>query len=79
MCKANHGVQSATMGTSNCFIGGPRPGSTNTRVTDLNISHPHRHGDRRSDVIANGVPLWNGALLAVATTVLSPPTRDGQP
>ena len=45
------------------------------RVNDLNISHPHQHDDRRIEVIANGLPLWN----AVDTTLVSPLTREGQP
>ena len=53
--------------------------TTNTRVNDLNISHPHQHDDRRMEVIANGLPLWNGAQLAVDTTLVSPLTREGQP
>ena len=53
--------------------------TTNTRVNDLNISHPHQQDDRRIEVIANGLPLWNGAQLAVDTTLVSPLTRDGQP
>ena len=53
--------------------------TTNTRVDDLNISHPHQHDDRRIEVIANGLPLWNGAHLALDTTLVSPLTREGQP
>ena len=53
--------------------------TTNTRVNDLNISHPHQQDDCRIEVIANGLPLWNGAQLAVDTTLVSPLTRDGQP
>ena len=35
--------------------------------------------DRRIEVIVNGLPLWNGAQLAVDTTIVSPLTRDAAP
>ena len=43
----------------------------NVLVRDLNI-HPERLADRRIEVIANGLPLWGGAQLAVDTTLVSP-------
>ena len=36
-------------------------------------------GNRRLEVVANGLPLWNGAQVAVDTTLVSPVRRDGQP
>ena len=39
-----------------------------TRITDLNIPAPCRLDERRIEVIANGLPLWNGAELAVDNT-----------
>ena len=51
----------------------------NTLLTDLNLDHIHRQDDRRIEVIANGLPIWGGAQLAVDTTIVSPLTRDGQP
>ena len=53
--------------------------TTNTLLTDLNLDHIHRQDDRRIEVIANGLPIWGGAQLAVDTTIVSPLTRDGQP
>ena len=53
--------------------------TTNTWLTDLNLDHIHRQDDRRIEVIANGLPIWGGAQLAVDTTIVSPLTRDGQP
>ena len=38
-----------------------------------------RFDDRRIEVIANGLPLWNGAQLAVDTTIVSPPPPLGRP
>ena len=50
-----------------------------TRITDLNIPAPCRLDERRIEVIANGLPLWNGAQLAVDTTLVAPLTSTGQP
>ena len=52
--------------------------TTNTLLTDLNLDHIHRQDDRRIEAIANGLPIWGGAQLAVDTTIVSPLTRDGQ-
>ena len=48
----------------------------NTLVRDLNVAVA-RFDDRRIEVIANGLPLWNGAQLAVDTTIVSPLTANG--
>ena len=53
--------------------------TTNTRIIDLNIDHVDTQDDRRIEVIANGLPLWGGAQLAVDTTLVSPLTRAGHP
>ena len=53
--------------------------TTNTLLTNLNLDHIHRQDDRRIEVIANGLPVWGGAQLAVDTTIVSPLTREGQP
>ena len=53
--------------------------TTNTRLSDLNLDHINRHDDRRIEVIANGLPLWAGAQLAVDTTWVSPLTSSSQP
>ena len=50
----------------------------NVLVRDLN-THTTQHDDRRIEVIANGLPLWNGCQLAVDTTLVSPSTAAGQP
>ena len=51
--------------------------TTNTLVRDLNVA-VSRFDDRRIEVIANGLPLWNGAQLAVDTTIVSPLTAAGE-
>ena len=50
----------------------------NVLVRDLNVN-PVRQDDRRIQVIANGLPLWGGAQLAVDTTLVSPLTAAGAP
>ena len=52
--------------------------STNVLVRDLNTGAT-RHDERRIEVIANGLPLWNGSQLAVDTTLVSPLASTGQP
>ena len=52
--------------------------TTNTLVRDLNVA-VSRFDDRRIEVIANGLPLWNGAQIAVDTTIVSPLTAAGEP
>ena len=49
----------------------------NTLVRDLNVA-VSRFDDRRVEVIANGLPLWNGAQLAVDTTIVSLLTAAGE-
>ena len=44
--------------------------STHTLVRDLNIARVPSDG-RRIEVIANGLPLWGGAQLAIDTTLVS--------
>lgn len=41
---------------------------------DLNTDHIQRQDDRRIEVIANGLPFWGGAPLAIDTTLVSPVT-----
>ena len=52
--------------------------STNTYLRDLNLDSV-RCGERRLEVIANGLPLFHGAQLAVDTTLVCPIKRNGQP
>ena len=50
----------------------------NVLVKDLNVD-PARQDNRRIEAIANGLPLWAGAQLAVDTTLVSPLTAAGLP
>ena len=52
--------------------------ATNVLLRDLNIPLPPRDA-RRVEVIANNLPLWNGAQLAVDVALVSPLRRDGLP
>ena len=51
---------------------------SNALLRDLNL-HPDRQDDRRIEVIANGLPLWGGAQLAVDTTLVSALDSAGEP
>ena len=53
--------------------------ATNVLVSDLNVSRTNRLDNRRIEVIAHGLPLHNGAQLAVDTTMVSPLTSSGEP
>ena len=52
--------------------------TTNTCLRDLNVDSLRR-GDRRLEVIANGLPLFHGAQIAVDTTLVSPIKRNDRP
>lgn len=49
----------------------------NVPVRDLNLEAPPDDG-RRLEVIANNLPLWGGAQLAIDTTLVASVRRDGQ-
>ena len=51
--------------------------ATNVPLRDLNIDAPAVDG-RRIDVMANGLPVWQGAQIAVDATIVSPVRRDGE-
>ena len=46
-----------------------------TRLNQLNIPAVNHMDDRAIEVIANGLPLWQGSQLAVDTTLVSPPHK----
>ena len=53
--------------------------STNVLVRDLDLL-PLQHADaRRLEVVADGLPLYHGAQIAVDTTLVSPLRRSGTP
>ena len=50
-----------------------------TLLSHLNIPSVSRVDNRRIEVIVNGLPLFQGAQLAVDTTLVSPLTSSSQP
>ena len=59
------------------FVGGRV--TTNIFVRDLDITAPNAMDNRRLEVVADGLPLFGGAQLAVDTTMVSPLRGDGSP
>ena len=53
--------------------------STNIRVQDLDLLPGGQLDDRRLEVVADGLPLFHGAQLAIDTTLVSPIRADGAP
>ena len=53
--------------------------TTNVMVRDLDLVPQERVDGRRLEVVADGLPLFHGAQLAVHTTVVAPLKRDGTP
>ena len=49
----------------------------NQLLRDLNLGGVDPHDGRRLEVIANGLPLWGGAQLAIDATLVSPVRADG--
>ena len=60
-----------------CKEAGARVAS-HVALRDLNLDVPAGDG-RRIEVVANGLPIWQGAQIAVDATIVSPVRRDGQP
>ena len=53
--------------------------SLNVRVQDLDLFPLGSHDNRRIEIIADGLPLFHGAQLAVDTTMVSALRADGNP
>ena len=51
----------------------------NVRVSDLDLPPRSAHDQRRLEVVADGLPLFHGAQLAIDTTMVSPVRGDGRP
>jgi len=51
----------------------------NVLLQDMNIAGISSRDGRQIEVVANGLPLWGGAQLAVDTTLVSPVRRNGTP
>eukprot|EP00972_Heterocapsa_arctica_P060164 8874430-Heterocapsa_arctica.AAC.1 len=60
-----------------CREGGARV-RTNVLVRDLNVAGVRPDDGRRIEVIAEGIPLYGGAQLAIDTALVSPLGRDGR-
>ena len=60
-----------------CKEAGARVAS-HVALRDLNLDVPAGDG-RRIEVVANGLPIWQGAQIAVDATIVSLVRRDGQP
>ena len=50
--------------------------SVNVRVADLDLLPPGRIDNRKIEVVADGLPLFHGAQLAVDATLVSPIRKD---
>ena len=51
--------------------------SLNVRVQDMDLARPNVLDNRRVEIVADGLPLFMGAQLAVDTTIVSVLKRDG--
>lgn len=51
----------------------------NVRLQGMNLQGISARDQRQIEVVANGLPLWGGAQLAVDATLVSPIRRDGWP
>ena len=51
---------------------------TNVYLKNLNLLEARVRDDRRLEVVVSGLPLYNGAQVAVDATLVSPLTRKGQ-
>ena len=52
--------------------------ASNVRLVQMNLDLPV-DDDRNIEVVANGLPLWHGAQVAVDATLVCPVGRDGLP
>ena len=50
---------------------------TNVFVRDMDLAEHNLLDNRRLEVVADGLSLWNGSQLAIDTTLVSPLHRDG--
>ena len=52
--------------------------SSNVYVRDMDLAEHNVLDNRRLEVVADGLSLWNGSQLAIDTTLVSPLHRDGR-
>ena len=72
------GASPSKAGARICREGGARV-TTNVMVRDLDLPVPNARDSRRLEIVADGLPLFGGAQLAVDTTLVSPLHCDGTP
>jgi len=53
--------------------------ATNVLLREMNVEGVAANDGRNIEVLANGLPLWNGAQLAVDTTLVCPLDWNGVP
>ena len=53
--------------------------TTNVMIRDMDLPVPEARGGRRIEIVADGLPLFGGAQLAVDVTLVSPLHCDGSP
>ena len=53
--------------------------SLDVRVQDMDLARPDVLDNRRLEIVADGLPLFHGAQLAIDTTMVSLLIRDGTP
>ena len=77
-CGGRFGSARCTFGTGRCPDMPGRWGACRNQrfLRDMNVDVPLADS-RRIEVLANGLPLWQGAQVAVDTTCVSPVSRDG--
>ena len=61
-----------------CREGGARV-QTNVFLRELNIEGVRSQDGRRIEVVANGLPVYHGAQVAIDATIVSPIRGDGRP
>ena len=77
-CSQEPGLPPGTTAARVCREAGARV-STNTLLSDLNLPSVDRMDSRRIEVIANGLPLFQGAQLAIGHHPRLPPHHNGEP
>ena len=74
--RRGYAVESAA--TRVCREAGARV-TTNVMIRDMDLPVPEARGGRRIEIVADGLPLFGGAPLAVDVTLVSPLHCDGSP
>ena len=74
--RRGYAVESAA--TRVCREAGARV-TTNVMIRDMDLPVPEARGGRRIEIVADGLPLFGGAQLAVDVTLVSPLHCDGSP